>query len=60
MTDDPLAQAETLLTRLDELRERLEQTADAEQALDLLGEISELAKQAHAEIERASRDAGGR
>jgi exonuclease VII small subunit len=53
MTVDPLANAEALLTRLEAARERLEQTDDADAALELLDEIAQLAREAHAEIERA-------
>jgi exonuclease VII small subunit len=53
MSDDPLASAEALLTRLEAARERLEQTDDADAALELLDEIAQLAREAHAEIERA-------
>jgi hypothetical protein len=56
-SEDALARAEDLLTRLEEVRARLEETQDSEVALELLGELSELAKQVHAEIERASREA---
>jgi len=53
VSDDPLSNAETLLTRLEAARERLEQTEDADTALELLDEIAQLAREAHAEIERA-------
>jgi hypothetical protein len=55
--EDPLARAEELLIRLEEVRDRLEQTEDPDVALELLGELSDLAKQVHAEIEKASREA---
>jgi hypothetical protein len=57
VSEDALARAEDLLTRLEEVRARLEETQDPETALELLGELSELAKQVHAEIEQASREA---
>ena len=53
MSADPLAQAEALLTRLESARARLEQTDDPDTALELLEEIAQLAREAHAEIERA-------
>ena len=53
---DPLDRASDLLVRLEDARKRLEQTDDPETAIELLGEISELAKEAHAEIERARRE----
>jgi hypothetical protein len=57
---DPLAHASELLQRLEQTRERLEATEDPDAALELLAEISELAKEAHAEIERAKREADAR
>ena len=55
--EEALARAEELLAKLEEVRVRLEQTEDPDAALELLGELSELAKQVHAEIERAAREA---
>jgi hypothetical protein len=55
--EESLARAETLLERLDEARARLEETDDPEQAIELLAELSELAKEVQAEIERAKREA---
>jgi hypothetical protein len=55
--EDSLARAEDLLSRLEDVRKRLEQTEDPDAALELLTELSELAKQVHAEIERAAREA---
>jgi hypothetical protein len=54
---DPLDHAAELLDRLEAKRAELEGTDDADAAVDLLGEITELAKEAHAEIERARREA---
>jgi hypothetical protein len=53
---DPLDRAAELLARLEDARARLEQTDDPDTAVDLLAEITELAKEAHAEIERARRE----
>ena len=53
MSSDPLSNAEALLARLEAAREQLEQTHDAESALELLDEIAQLARETHAEIERA-------
>ena len=57
MSVDPLDHAATLLAQLEEKRAELEQTEDTDAAVQLLGEITELAKEAHAEIERARREA---
>jgi hypothetical protein len=54
---DPLDHASELLARLEAKRAELEATEDPDAAVDLLGEITELAKEAHAEIERARREA---
>jgi hypothetical protein len=60
MSTDPLARASDLLERLETARVKLEQTEDPDAAVDLLAEIAELAKEAHAEIERARREADAR
>ena len=57
---DPLDHAAQLLDRLEERRAELEATTDPDAAVELLGEITELAKAAHAEIERARREADAR
>jgi hypothetical protein len=54
---DPLDRASELLDRLELKRAQLEATEDPDAAVDLLSEITELAKEAHAEIERARREA---
>ena len=54
---EPLDHAAELLDKLEAKRAELEETDDPEAAVDLLGEITELAKEAHAEIERARREA---
>ena len=55
--EESLARAEALLERLDATRAKLEATDDPEQAIELLGELAELAKEVQAEIERAKREA---
>lgn len=56
--EDALGRAEELLGRLEQARERLESTEDPETAIDILGELAELARQVEAELERARREAG--
>jgi len=56
MSADPLARAEELLARLEAAREKLERTEDADAAIDLLDEIAQLAREAHAQIEQAKRE----
>lgn len=56
--EDALTKAEELLDRLEATRVRLEETKDPEAAIDILGELAEIAKQVEAELERARREAG--
>ena len=57
-TEDSLKRAEELLARLEQTRERLEAADDPEAAIDILAELSEIAKQVEAQLEQARRDAG--
>ena len=55
---DPLGRTEELLARLNERREDLERLAaaeeiDGEAAVDVLGELAELAKEIESELNRA-------
>jgi hypothetical protein len=56
--EDSLRRAEELLERLEQARTQLEQTEDVEAAIDVLSELSEIAKQVEAELARARREAG--
>jgi exonuclease VII small subunit len=56
--EDALTKAEELLARLEATRARLEETEDSEQAIAILAELSELAKQVEGELQRARRQAG--
>ena len=61
-TDDSLNRAEELLARLEAARGELEQLSAGEggspdRALELLGELSELAKAVEEELDRAKRSA---
>ena len=56
---DSLARAEELLARLEATRSELERLAgrnDADKALEVLNELSDLAKAVEAELERAKRE----
>ncbi len=55
--EDALKRAEELLERLEETRARLEATSDPDQAIDVLTELAEIAKQVEVEIEQARREA---
>jgi hypothetical protein len=56
--EDALRRAEDLLERLEQTRAKLEATSDPEQAIDVLAELAEIAKQVEAELTRARREAG--
>jgi hypothetical protein len=51
--EDPLQRAEDLLARLESTRRELEQTQDPDRAIEILGELSEIAKEVEAELQRA-------
>ena len=55
-TPDRLQNAEQLLAQLEVARAKLERTEDPDAALELLDEIARLAREAHAEIERAKHE----
>ena len=56
-SDESLASAENLLARLESARARLEETQDPDQAIEILQELAELAKEVEAELQRAKRAA---
>jgi hypothetical protein len=61
-TEESLSRAEELLARLEAARGELDRIAGSEdaspdRALEILGELSELAKQVEEELERAKRSA---
>lgn len=63
-SEDSLTRAEELLGRLEAARAELDQLAQQEggspeRALEILSELSELAKAVEEELERAKRDAEG-
>ncbi len=67
-SDEALTRAEELLARVEDVRKELEElsegeTGSPERAIELLGELSELAKAVEDELTRAQReaeaDAGG-
>jgi hypothetical protein len=66
MTDDlkpaeeAIGRAERLLQRLEGVRvelERVTETGDTDRAIELLGELQEIAKETNAELERGRREA---
>ena len=54
---DALERAERLLERLERSREKLESTEDPEEAIDVLTELAQIAKEIEAEIAEAKRRA---
>jgi hypothetical protein len=56
-TEDSLRRAEELLTKVEQARARLETSNEPDAALDVLGELADLAKEVEAEIQRAKREA---
>jgi poly(A) polymerase Pap1 len=56
-TEDSLRRAEELLEKLEAARARLESTEDPEAAIEVLAELSELAREVEVELTRAKRDA---
>jgi hypothetical protein len=61
-TDEALTRAEELLARVEAVRAELEQLSEGEtgspaRAIELLGELSELAKAVEDELTRAQREA---
>jgi hypothetical protein len=55
--DESLNNAENLLARLEAARERLDETQDPDQAIEILQELAELAKEVESELQRAKRAA---
>ena len=55
--DESLSNAENLLARLESARARLEETQDPDQAIEILQELADLAKEVEAELQRAKRAA---
>jgi hypothetical protein len=56
-SNDALKRAEDLLERLEEARRKLEATTDPDQAIDILQQLAEIAKEVEAELGRAKREA---
>ena len=55
--DESLTKAEQLLARLEAARARLESTDDPDQAIEVLQELADLAREIEAELQRARRAA---
>ena len=57
MTDDSLTRVEELYARLQAARAKLEATDDPESAIDVVAELSEIAKQVEEKTARLRREA---
>ena len=56
-SEESLNKAEDLLARLESARGRLENTQDPDQAIEILQELAELARDVETELQRAKRAA---
>jgi hypothetical protein len=57
--EERLKNAEELLDRLERTRARLEETTDPDEAIEVLTELSEIAKEVEAQLQQAKREAEG-
>jgi hypothetical protein len=55
--DESLNKAEDLLARLEQARAGLDETQDPDQAIEILQELADLAREVEAELQRAKRAA---
>ena len=55
--EDRLKQAEDLLDHLERTRSRLEQASDPDEAIEILSELSEIAKEVESQLQQAKREA---
>ena len=55
--EDRLRNAEELLDRLERTRARLEDTKDPDQAIEILSELAEIAKEVESQLQQAKREA---
>jgi exonuclease VII small subunit len=55
--EDRLKNAEALLDRLERSRARLEQTSDPDEAIEVLQELAEIAKEVESQLQQAKREA---
>jgi exonuclease VII small subunit len=55
--EERLKNAEALLDRLEQTRTRLENTTDPDEAIEVLQELSEIAKEVESQLQQAKREA---
>jgi hypothetical protein len=56
--EESLQRAEALLERLEKTRQELESTQDPDRAIEILGELAEIARDVETELNRAKQEAG--
>jgi exonuclease VII small subunit len=54
--EERLKSAEELLDRLERTRARLEETTDPDEAIEILTELAEIAKEVEAQLQQAKRE----
>jgi hypothetical protein len=54
--EDRLKQAEELLDRLEGARSKLEQTKDPDEAIEILQDLSQIAKEVESQLQQAKRE----
>jgi exonuclease VII small subunit len=54
--EERLKSAEQLLDRLERTRARLEETTDPDEAIEILTELAEIAKEVEAQLQQAKRE----
>jgi exonuclease VII small subunit len=54
--EERLRSAEELLDRLERTRARLEETTDPDEAIEILTELAEIAKEVEAQLQQAKRE----
>jgi exonuclease VII small subunit len=57
--EERLKNAEALLDRLEQSRTRLENTTDPDEAIEVLQELAEIAKEVESQLQQAKREAEG-
>ena len=55
--EERLKNAEALLDRLEQSRTRLENTTDPDEAIEVLQELAEIAKEVESQLQQAKREA---
>ncbi len=59
MTDEPPDRLHELLDQLEQTRIRLDEISDPEEAVDVLNELNDLAREVQSELDRMRREGAG-